>query len=50
MIMQDERLDMPETAAEAENLYITLLNLINDYMDKLYGKSPRNFACHRVFL
>ncbi len=30
MIMQDERLDMPETAAEAENLYITLLNLIND--------------------
>ena len=30
MIMQDERLEMPETAAEAENLYITLLSLIDE--------------------
>ena len=30
MIMYDERLQMPETAVEAEHLYITLLSLIDD--------------------
>lgn len=30
MIMEDERLEMPTTAEEAKDLYITMLSLIDD--------------------